>query len=57
MEINALTEKITGCAYRVHNELGPGFLEKVYENALKIELAEAGLSVAQQHPIPVRYHG
>ena len=57
MEVNALTERIIGCAYKVHNELGPGFLEKVYENALRIELAEAGLAVAQQHPVPVRYRG
>jgi GxxExxY protein len=57
MEVNALTERIIGCAYRVHNELGPGFLEKVYENALRIELTEAGLGVAQQHPVPVRYRG
>jgi GxxExxY protein len=43
MDVNKLTERIIGCAYRVHNELGPGFLEKVYENALKLELDEAGL--------------
>ena len=57
MEINALTERVIGCAYKVHNELGPGFLEKVYENALRIELVEAGLAAAQQHPVPVRYRG
>ncbi|MBN1589637.1 MAG: GxxExxY protein [Pirellulales bacterium] len=57
MTIDELTGKVIGCAYRVHNELGSGFLEKVYENALRIELAEAGLSVEQQHPIPVVYHG
>ena len=56
MDIDALTERIIGCAYRVHNELGPGFLEKVYENALQIELDEDGLAAAQQHPLPVRYH-
>ena len=55
--INALTEKVIGCAYRVHNELGDGFLEKVYENSLRIELARAGLSVKQQHPVPVTYEG
>ena len=57
MEINELTETIIGCAYRVHNQFGPGFLEKVYENALRIELEEAKLSVAQQVPIPVSYRG
>jgi GxxExxY protein len=41
----------------VHNVLGAGFLEKVYENALRIELAAGGLNVKQQHPIPVAYHG
>jgi GxxExxY protein len=55
MDINALTEKVIGCAYRVHNELGSGYLEKVYENSLRIELIEAGLAVKQQHPIPVFY--
>ena len=34
-----LTHKIIGCAYKVHNTLGCGFLERVYENALRIELA------------------
>ena len=38
MEINNLTHIIIGCAYKVHNTLGPGFFEKVYENALRIEL-------------------
>lgn len=57
MDINDLTEQIIACAYRVHCTLGPGFLEKVYENALRIELEEASLDVAQQVPIPVTYHG
>jgi GxxExxY protein len=57
MEINELTKLIIGCAYKVHKELGAGFLEKVYENALSIEIEEAGLEVEQQHPIPVNYHG
>ncbi len=52
-----LTQKIIGCAYKVHNALGPGFLEKVYENALKIELEKLGLRVKQQEPINVEYEG
>ena len=57
MTIDELTEKVIGCAYRVHKELGGGFLEKVYENALRIELTEAGITAKQQFPIPVHYHG
>ena len=52
-----LTSKIIGCAYKVANELGSGFLEKVYENALAHELRKAGLNAAQQHGIPVHYDG
>jgi len=55
--IDDLTEKVIGGAYCVHNALGAGFLEKVYENALRVELTEAGLAVKQQRPIPVRYRG
>jgi GxxExxY protein len=53
----ALTEKILGIFYEVYNELGFGFLESVYENALAMALTEAGLSVVQQAPIPVYYRG
>lgn len=52
-----LTEKIIGCCYKVHNTLGFGFLEKVYENALKVELENNGLLVEQQKPIKVYYNG
>jgi len=55
VHIDQLTEHIIACAYQVHNVLGPGFLEKVYENALRIELEEQGLAVGQQTPIPVYY--
>lgn len=56
-EKDELTKKIIGCAYKISNELGSGFLEKVYENAMVIELADAGLRVAQQQPIQVKYKG
>jgi GxxExxY protein len=56
-ELDGVTEKIIGCAFKVSNELGSGFLEKVYENALAHELRKAGLQVQQQSPIDVRYDG
>ena len=55
--LNEVTEKIIGCAYAVANGLGCGFLEKVYENAMCVELRRAGMVVLQQHPIPVRWRG
>ncbi|HZV97706.1 MAG TPA: GxxExxY protein [Methylophilaceae bacterium] len=56
-ELNAITERIIGCAYIVANQLGTGFLEKIYENALTIELQKAGLYVEPQKPIKVFYDG
>ncbi len=52
---NTITQQIIGCAFKVHNQLGSGFLEKVYENALVIELTKAGLQALPQHPIQVFY--
>ncbi|WP_293786947.1 GxxExxY protein [uncultured Pedobacter sp.] len=43
-EKDTLTQKIIGCCYEVHNQLGPGFLEKIYANALKIKLQQASLN-------------
>jgi GxxExxY protein len=55
--LNSITEKVIGCAYRVANELGPGFLEKVYENALAHELKKAGVAVEQQRRVMILYDG
>ena len=52
---DSLTEQIISCAFKVSNELGCGFLEKVYENAMAIELAESGLNVETQKQIQVSY--
>ena len=57
MKDDDLTQQIIGCAYKIHNALGSGFLEKVYENALRIELEKLGLVVRQQEPINVIYDG
>jgi GxxExxY protein len=48
-----LTEKIIGCAFSVMNNLGSGFLGKVYENALTVELRHIGLMVVQQKQMEV----
>jgi len=56
MNTDTITEKIIACAYAVSNELGAGFLEKVYENALVIELRKMGLHVEQQKSLSVTYH-
>ncbi|MBT3339209.1 MAG: GxxExxY protein [Anaerolineae bacterium] len=52
-----ITSKIISAFYTVYNTLGYGFLEKVYENALIIELEKRGLAVRQQVPIQVYYEG
>ena len=55
MEINEITEKIIGASYNVANTLGSGFLEKVYENALVVELNLLGLKVESQKSLKVFY--
>ena len=57
MEDKELTEQIIACAFKVHQVLGAGFMEKVYENAMLIELQKAGLHAQQQAPIAVHYDG
>ncbi len=57
LSIDALTQMIIGSAFEVHKELGTGFLEKVYENALKEELVTRGMSVEVQKPVSVYYKG
>lgn len=56
-DVNEITQKILGCAYKVSNSLGIGFVEKVYENALAHILRTDGLVVAQQHPVKVTFEG
>jgi GxxExxY protein len=53
--INAVTATVIGAAHRVSSILGCGFLEKVYENALRVEIEREGLKVDQQTPIDVRF--
>ncbi len=55
MELSDLTEKIIGCAFRVYNTLGSGFLESVYHKSLHIELEKSGLASEVQKPVKVYY--
>jgi len=50
-----LTEKIISIFYKVYNQLGYGFLEKIYENAMMFEFRKAGISAVSQSPIKVFY--
>lgn len=52
-----LTDRIIGCFFDVYNELGYGFLERVYELSLMIRLAEEGLPAVRQVPVEVSFHG
>ena len=55
LEFEELTGKIIGAAIEVHRQLGPGFIESIYENALVYELRKRGLKVEQQLETPVFY--
>ena len=52
-----LTRSVIGCSFDVINELGDGFLESVYENALVVALEDAGISVESQKAIDVNFRG
>jgi len=56
-ELDRLTAQVIGAAQRVSSVLGEGFLEKIYENALLLELKKRGVRVEQQRPVHVRYDG
>jgi GxxExxY protein len=57
LELEDLSGRVIGCAIAVHRELGPGFLESIYENALRIELRHAGIPFRFQEEMPVMYRG
>jgi GxxExxY protein len=57
LQHRALTEEIIEVFYAVYNELGFGFLESVYENAMVLALRQLGLEVQQQAPVPVYFRG
>jgi len=55
--LNKITKTIIGVAINVHRELGPGLLESAYEACMVYDLAQSGLKVEQQKPLPIVYRG
>ncbi len=56
-KLDALAREVIGAAIEVHRALGPGLLEKVYENALCVEMAHRQLSFRRQVPVQIVYRG
>ncbi len=56
-KVESLAYQAIGCAIEVHREIGPGYLESVYENALCVELERQGIAYERQVPIAIEYKG
>ncbi|HZY35258.1 MAG TPA: GxxExxY protein [Mucilaginibacter sp.] len=56
LNVNDLTHKIIGCAMKVHNNLGNGFQEVIYQRALAIEFRLAGLNFEREKEMPIFYY-
>lgn len=57
VELNEISHAVIGAAIEVHRQLGPGFLESVYEQALRVEFIERGIPFTQQQTFAVDYKG
>ena len=57
MEIDDITGKIIGCAFKVHTALGPGLLESAYHRCLAHDLEKIGLCVESELALPICYEG
>ena len=57
MKFSDITEKIIGCAMKVHRELGSGFQEYIYQRALEIELKKALIKFLREYEMPIYYQG
>ena len=55
VEVDKITHKIIGCAMQVHNELGNGFQEVIYQRALAIEMSHQGLGFEREKEMPIYY--
>ncbi len=57
LELNEMTRRILGAAFRIHTKLGPGLLESVYETILARDLAQDGFVVERQKPVSFEFEG
>jgi len=57
MKFSDITEKIIGCAMKVHRELGAGFQEYIYQRALEIELKKIAIKFIREYEMPIYYQG
>ncbi len=57
LELESISAAFIGAAIAVHKEQGPGFLESIYENSLKIECRERGITAEFQKEVPIHYRG
>ena len=57
MEFDSLSNKVIGCALKVHKHLGPGLLESAYQNCLAYELSQANIQFQLEVPMPIEYRG
>jgi len=57
MKYSDITEKVIGCAMKVHRELGSGFQEYIYQRALEIELKKALIKFIREYEMPIYYQG
>lgn len=55
--LNLLSKQVVDCIFKVHQELGPGFLEKVYEECLCIEFSDRKIPFTRQSPVNLMYNG
>jgi GxxExxY protein len=55
-KLNKLTEQVIGLAIKVHKELGPGFVEKIYQRALYLELNNTGIRLEREKKVPIYYN-
>ncbi len=56
-DLNSLSKEIVDCFFKVHSSLGPGYLEKIYEDCFCMEADKRGLTVFRQYPIKMTYDG